>query len=92
MKLTEREERALRLLRDVQRCDIDINAIMKGEKEPKDLGFNTNISKKAFDILNTKRDTAMQQLRELLDNEDEDNNSGLVLERTRIKGSITKSL
>ena len=92
MKLTEREERALRLLRDVQTCDIDINAIMKGEKEPKDLGFKTNISKKAFDILDIKRSNALQELRKLLDKEDdEEDEDTIYLEKTRTKG-LTRSI
>ena len=74
-ELTERESRAIRLLRDVQRCDIDIHSILKGEKTLEELGFSPKIIQKnngrgAMDILENKRECVLEELRKVLDNKD----------------------
>ena len=99
MELTPREERALRLLRDVQRLDMDIHFILKGEKSLGELGFSPKLIEKndgrdAMDILENKRDFVIQELRKLLNPEDEEyklEDKSLYLEKTRTKG-LTKSI
>ena len=68
------------LLKDIQKTDKDIKLIIKGE-QPTNLGFKTNIKQKAYDVLHTKRDTAIQQLRELLNGENEEEEDRLFLVR-----------
>ena len=87
MNLTDREMKAIRLLKDIQQVDNDRKLILKGEF-PTILGFKTNTTHKAIDILNCKRESALLQLRELLN--DSDTVDTIPLEKTRT-GGYTRS-